>query len=78
MISKWTAAIDWRLVGAKGHLWDTETRVISVERILGSNEFIEMVLKSADEAYEWKTVIQADRVSLNQLIGVVAATYARR
>ncbi|MCP4297226.1 MAG: hypothetical protein GY786_16615 [Proteobacteria bacterium] len=34
----------------------TETRVISDERILGSSGFVETVLKSANEAYERKTV----------------------
>ena len=52
---------------------DTETRVISDERILGSNEFVEMVLKSANEAYDRRTVIQAQGINLDPLIGTVAA-----
>ena len=32
-----------------------------------------MVLKSANEAYERKTVIQAQGIHLDQLIGIVAA-----
>jgi REP element-mobilizing transposase RayT len=51
----------------------TETRVISDERILGSSEFVETVLKSANEAYERKTVIQAKGINLDHLIGIVAA-----
>ena len=51
---------------------DSGTRVISDERILGSSEFVEMVLKSANEAYERKTVIQAQGIQLDQLIGIVA------
>ena len=51
---------------------DTETRVISDERILGSSEFVETVLKSANEAYERKTVIQAKGINLDHLIGMVA------
>jgi hypothetical protein len=34
----------------------TETRVISDEHILGNSEFVETVLKSANEAYVRKTV----------------------
>jgi hypothetical protein len=52
---------------------DTETRVISDERILGSSDFVEMVLKSANEAYERRTAIQAQGIDLEQLIGIVAA-----
>jgi REP element-mobilizing transposase RayT len=52
---------------------DTETRVISDERILGSSEFVETVLKLANEAYERKAVIQAKGISLDHLIDIVAA-----
>ncbi len=37
----------------------TATRVVSDERILGSSEFVERVLKSANLAYERKTEIKA-------------------
>jgi hypothetical protein len=47
--------------------------VISDERILGSSEFVETVLKSANEAYERKTVIQAEGINLDHLLGIVAA-----
>lgn len=43
---------------------DAETRVISDERILGSSEFVEMVLKSANEAYERRAAIQAQGIDL--------------
>jgi len=49
----------------------TETRVISDEPILGSSGFVETVLKSANEAYERKTVIQAKGI-MDHLIGIVA------
>ena len=51
---------------------DTETRVISDERIPGSSEFVETVLKLANEAYERKTVIQAKGINLDHLIYLVA------
>jgi hypothetical protein len=51
---------------------DTETRVISDERILGSSEFVETVLKLANEAYERKTAIQAKGINLDHLIDLVA------
>jgi hypothetical protein len=52
---------------------DTATRVISDERILGSSEFVEKVLKSANEAYDRRAAIQAEGIDLEQLIGIVAA-----
>jgi hypothetical protein len=56
----------------------TATRLISDERILGSSEFVEMVLKSANEAYERKAVIQAQGINLDQQIGIVAAQRSLR
>ena len=45
-------------------LRDTATRVISDERILGSSEFVEKVLKSANEAYDRRAAIQAQGLDL--------------
>ncbi len=53
-------------------LRDTATWVISDERILGSSEFVEKVLKSANEAYDRRAAIQAQGIDLDQLIGMVA------
>jgi len=53
-------------------LRETNTRVISDERILGSSEFAEAVLKKANEAYEKKTVMMAKGLTLDQLIIAVA------
>jgi putative transposase len=54
-------------------LRDSETRMVSDERILGSSEFVEKVLKSANEAYERKTKIRAKGIRLSQLIDNVTA-----
>jgi REP element-mobilizing transposase RayT len=43
-------------------------RVISDERILGSSEFVESVLKHANEAYEKKTLAMAKGIGLDALI----------
>ena len=51
----------------------SETLMVSDERILGSSEFVEKVLKSANEAYERKTKIRAKGITLSQLIDNVAA-----
>jgi len=50
----------------------SELRIVSDERILGSSEFAETVLKAANEAYDRKTQIQARGVNLGQLIDIVA------
>jgi hypothetical protein len=55
---------------------DTATRVISDEHILGSSEFVEKVLKSANEAYDRRAEIQTEGIDLDQLIGIVAAGLA--
>jgi len=52
---------------------NTETRLVSDERILGNSEFVEMVLKTANEVLERKTAIQARGINLDSLIGIVAA-----
>ncbi len=62
-IGGWTALRDLR---------ETNTRVISDERILGSSEFAESVLRDANEAYERKTEIMAKGLSIDQLIITVA------
>jgi hypothetical protein len=54
-------------------LRDSETRMVSDERILGSSEFVEKVLKSANEAYERQTKIRVQGIGLSQLIDNVAA-----
>jgi len=53
-------------------LRETNTRVISDERILGSSEFAESVLKKANEAYERKTELLAKGIKLDQVIEIVA------
>lgn len=62
-IGGWSALKDLR---------ETDTRVISDERILGSSEFAEAVLRNANEAYERKTEILAKGLSIDQLIMTVA------
>jgi putative transposase len=62
-IGGWSALRDLR---------ETNTRVISDERILGSSEFAESVLRDANEAYERKTEIMAKGLSIDQLIITVA------
>jgi putative transposase len=47
-------------------------RVISDERILGSSDFVESVLKHANEAYEKKTLAMAKGIGLDDLIDAAA------
>jgi len=47
-------------------------RVISDERILGSSDFVESVLKHANEVYEQKTLAKAKGIDLNALIDAAA------
>jgi chromosomal replication initiation ATPase DnaA len=47
-------------------------RVISDERILGSSDFAESVLKRANEKYEKKTHAIAKGMNVDALIGIVA------
>ena len=47
-------------------------RVISDERILGSSDFVESVLKQANEAYERKTLAMAKGIGLDALIDATA------
>ena len=62
-IGGWSALKDLR---------ETNTRVISDERILGSSEFVESVLKNANEAYERRTEAVAKGMSNDQVIDAVA------
>jgi len=62
-IGGWSALKDLR---------ETNTRVISDERILGSSEFADSVLRDANEAYERKTEIMAKGLNIDQLIITVA------
>jgi REP element-mobilizing transposase RayT len=47
-------------------------RVISDERILGSSDFVESVLKHANEAYERRTLAMAKGIGLDALIDAAA------
>jgi REP element-mobilizing transposase RayT len=47
-------------------------RVISDERILGSSDFVESVLKHANEAYEKRTLAMAKGIGLDALIDAAA------
>jgi len=47
-------------------------RVISDERILGTSDFVESVLKHANEAYERKTLAMAKGIGLESLIDAAA------
>ena len=47
-------------------------RIISDERILGSSEFVESVLKHANEAYEKRTLSMAKGIGLDALIDAAA------
>lgn len=62
-IGGWSALEDLRESG---------TRVISDERILGSSDFAETVLRDANEAYERKAQIRAKGPNIDQLIMAVA------
>ncbi len=50
----------------------TNLRVISDERILGSSDFVESVLKQADEKYETKSLAITKGLNLDKLIAFVA------
>lgn len=50
----------------------TGMRVMGDERVLGSSDFVEKVLKKAGEAYEKKTLALARGLDLNLLIAAVA------
>ena len=54
-VGGWSALKDLR---------ESNTRVISDERILGSSEFTESVLKKANEAYERRTATMAKGIDL--------------
>ena len=53
----------------------TGMRVMGDERILGSSDFVEKVLKKANETYEKKTLALASGLDLNTLIDAVAAIF---
>jgi len=55
-------------------LRETNTRVISDERILGSSEFAETVLKEANEAFERRTEAKEKGITIDQLI-LTVCTY---
>jgi putative transposase len=48
------------------------SRVMGDERILGSSDFVEAVLKYADEAYETRTFAIAKGVDLNYILSTVS------
>ena len=51
-------------------------RIMSDERILGSNDFVESVLKQANEEYEKKTLAMAKGLDLDTLVGAVAKQFS--
>ena len=53
-------------------LRETNTRVISDERILGSSEFAETVLRDAKEAYEKRTEMLMRGITFDQLVLTVS------
>jgi REP element-mobilizing transposase RayT len=53
----------------------TGMRVMGDERILGSSDFVEKVLKKVDETYEKKTLALARGIDLNVLIAAVSEHY---
>ena len=62
-VGGWSALKDLR---------ETNTRVISDERILGSSEFAQSVLRNAKEAYEKKSEIAMRGITLEQLVRTVS------
>lgn len=50
---------------------DAGMRIMGDERILGSSDFVESVLKQANEQYEQKTLALAKGIDLNKLMTVV-------
>ena len=62
-IGGWSALRDLR---------ETNTRVVSDERILGSSDFAESVLKGANEAYEKRTEAAVKGLGIDQVIATVA------
>jgi len=59
----WSALIAMRSVGL---------RIMGDERILGSGDFVESVLKQANEEFEKKTLAKAKGLNLNTLLDAVA------
>jgi len=62
-VGGWSALKDLR---------ETNTRVISDERILGSSAFAENVLRNAKEVYEKRTGIMAKGIDIDQIIPAVS------
>ena len=50
-------------------------RIKDDERLLGSSDFVERVLKQADEQLEEKYRLQTEVISLQELVGKIAAYY---
>jgi len=54
----------------------TAARIMGDERILGSGEFVESVLKQAQEAYEWRTFAKAKGISIDLIIKEVSKEFS--
>jgi REP element-mobilizing transposase RayT len=65
-VGGWSAVKEFR---------SANVRVISDERILGSSDFAESVLKQANEKFEKKTLAKAKGLDLDGLISVVAGNF---
>ena len=50
-------------------------RMMGDERILGSGEFVESVLKRAQETYEWRTLARAKGISIEEIISIVSKEF---
>jgi REP element-mobilizing transposase RayT len=50
-------------------------RMMGDERILGSGEFVELVLRKAQETYEWQTLAKAQGISIEAIINVVSKEF---
>ena len=66
-VGGWSALKDLR---------ESNTRVISDERILGSSEFTESVLKKANEAYERRTATMVKGIDIDKIILTVSGHLA--
>ena len=51
-------------------------RVMGDERILGSGDFVESVLKQAQETYEWRTFAKAHGISIDLIIEKVSKEFS--
>jgi len=50
-------------------------RMMGDERILGSGDFVESVLKQAQESYEWRTLARAQGISVETIINTVSKKF---